>query len=168
MTRTTFELKQWVLTHYEHSFSETLKKWEHAKYAALTSEEKFANLEKIEEEIEKADEEAVDSNREIVLERDLSEKLRESLNNGQGQGNLEVYDQLMDSFSRRAKEEAGNSKDYCSERIDLRLGELNWLTRKIVQNIEIIGLIITAGWNFFGGVYTIPTNIAIFAWAIVL
>jgi hypothetical protein len=48
------------------------------------------------------------------------------------------------------------------------LGELNWLSRKIVQNIEILGLIATAGWNFFGGVYTIPTNIAIFSWAIVL
>jgi hypothetical protein len=34
--------------------------------------------------------------------------------------------------------------------------------------MEILGLIVTAGWNFFGGVYTIPTNVAIFAWAIVL
>ena len=50
----------------------------------------------------------------------------------------------------------------------MRLGQLNWLARKIVQNIEILGLIVTAGWNFFGGVYTIPTNIAIFSWAIVL
>lgn len=28
-----------------------------------------------------------------------------------------------------------DSKDYCSERIDLRLSELNWFSRKIVQNI---------------------------------
>lgn len=54
------------------------------------------------------------------------------------------------------------------ERIDQRLYEHNWLSRKLIQNIEIIGLIVTAGWNFFGGVYTIPTNIAIFSWAIVL
>lgn len=59
-------------------------------------------------------------------------------------------------------------KDYCSERIDARLAELSWFTRKIVQNIEILGLMVTAGWNFFGGVYTIPTNIAIFSWAIIL
>ena len=50
----------------------------------------------------------------------------------------------------------------------MRLNELSWPIRKLVQNIEILGLIITAGWNFFGGVYTIPTNIAIFSWAIVL
>ncbi len=61
-----------------------------------------------------------------------------------------------------------NTKDYCSERIDARLAELSWFTRKIVQNIEILGLMVTAGWNFFGGVYTIPTNIAIFSWAIIL
>ena len=53
-------------------------------------------------------------------------------------------------------------------KINQRLNEHSWILRKIIQNIEIIGLIVTAGWNFFGGVYTIPTNIAIFAWAIIL
>lgn len=51
LTRTISDLKEWVITHYENSLSDTLRKWEHARYAALTSEEKFANLEKIEEEI---------------------------------------------------------------------------------------------------------------------
>jgi hypothetical protein len=59
-------------------------------------------------------------------------------------------------------------KEEFKERIDHRLNELSWLVRKLVQNIEIIGLIVAAGWNFFGGVYTIPINVAIFGWAIVL
>ncbi len=46
--------------------------------------------------------------------------------------------------------------------------EVNWLYRKIIQNSEIISLVIVTGWNFFGGVYAIPANFAIFTWALVL
>ncbi len=38
----------------------------------------------------------------------------------------------------------------------------------MVQHFEIISMMIVIGWNLFGGVYTIPTNILIFGWAIVL
>lgn len=46
--------------------------------------------------------------------------------------------------------------------------EIGWIWRKIIQNSEIISMVIVTGWNFFGGVYAIPANFAIFAWALVL
>jgi hypothetical protein len=29
-------------------------------------------------------------------------------------------------------------------------------------------MVVVTGWNFFGGIYAIPANFAIFAWALVL
>lgn len=56
----------------------------------------------------------------------------------------------------------------CMERIHEKSMEIPWFLRKIIQNSEIISLVIVTGWNFFGGVYAIPANFAIFAWALVL
>lgn len=56
----------------------------------------------------------------------------------------------------------------CVERIHHKSMEIGWIWRKIIQNSEIISLVIVTGWNFFGGVYAIPANFAIFAWALVL
>lgn len=64
--------------------------------------------------------------------------------------------------------EISKNQEAWGQRIDERLNELSWIGRKVTQNVEIIGLIIVVGWNFFGGVYTIPANIVIFSWAIVL
>lgn len=46
--------------------------------------------------------------------------------------------------------------------------QFSWLFRLIFQNFEIIAMVVVVGWNLFGGVYSIPANIAVFAWAIVL
>lgn len=36
----------------------------------------------------------------------------------------------------------------------------------LVSNFDYIGYIFLIGWNFYGGVYTLPANILIFSWAI--
>lgn len=38
----------------------------------------------------------------------------------------------------------------------------------MISHFEMIGLMILVGWNLWGGVYTIPVNVAVFGWAIVL
>ena len=56
----------------------------------------------------------------------------------------------------------------CIQRIHLKSMQISWIWRKIIQNSEIISLVVVTGWNFLGGVYAIPANFAIFAWALVL
>jgi hypothetical protein len=44
----------------------------------------------------------------------------------------------------------------------------NLILRLCIQNVEILGLMMVVGWNFWGGVYIIPINLAVFGWAVVL
>jgi hypothetical protein len=38
----------------------------------------------------------------------------------------------------------------------------------MISNFNYVGFVALIGWNFSGGVYTLPANILIFAWAIPL
>jgi hypothetical protein len=68
--------------------------------------------------------------------------------------------ELVNEINQRYKE--------CFQIISKITSQFNRLFRLIIQNIEIVSITIVIGWNLFGGVYTIPANVIIFGWALVL
>ena len=56
----------------------------------------------------------------------------------------------------------------CYEMLSLHTSQFGRVFKAVFQNFEILAMVVVVGWNLFGGVYSMPSNIAVFAWAVVL